>query len=81
MIGCSDIVTLSEDELAALRPDERHADAVRWLTARGPGIIYEALRRIGLREIGDILREANHYGALTSSPSEPAPRHETVLST
>ena len=39
MIGCSDIVTLSEGDLASLRPGERHADAVRWLMARGPGII------------------------------------------
>jgi len=39
MIGCSDIVTLSEGDLKSLRPGERHADAVRWLMARGPAII------------------------------------------
>jgi fructokinase len=39
MIGCSDIVTLSEGDLASLRPGERDADAVRWLMARGPAII------------------------------------------
>jgi fructokinase len=39
MIGCSDIVTMSECDLAALRRGERHADAVRWVMARGPAII------------------------------------------
>lgn len=39
MIGCSDVVTMSERDLAALRRGERHADAVRWLMARGPAII------------------------------------------
>jgi len=39
MIGCSDIVVLSEDELASLRPGERYVDAVRWLMTRGPAII------------------------------------------
>jgi hypothetical protein len=36
MIGCSDIVTLSEGDLKSLRPGERHADAVRWLMTRDP---------------------------------------------
>jgi fructokinase len=136
MIGCSDIVTLSEDELAALRPGERYADAVRWLMARGPAMIavtdsvagvvgyvrggsvlvrhrraadvvathavsgaltagllyaldergllgasaYEALRGIGLREVHDVFRDANRYGASTSSPLGSAlPRPEIVL--
>jgi fructokinase len=39
MIGCSDIVTMSECDLASLRRGERHGDAVRWLMARGPAII------------------------------------------
>jgi sugar/nucleoside kinase (ribokinase family) len=136
MIGCSDIITLSEDELASLRPGERHADAVRWVMARGPAIIavtdgvagvvgyvrggsvlvrhrraadvvathavsgaltagllfaldergllgasaYEALRGIGIRELHDVFRDANRYGASTSSPLPSAlPRPEIVL--
>jgi fructokinase len=39
MIGCSDIVTMSECDLVSLRRGERHADAVRWVMARGPAII------------------------------------------
>jgi fructokinase len=39
MIGCSDIVTMSECDLVSLRRGERHADAVRWMMARGPAII------------------------------------------
>jgi hypothetical protein len=39
MIGSSDIVTMSECDLVALRRGERHADAVRWMMARGPAII------------------------------------------
>jgi hypothetical protein len=39
MIGCSDVVTMSERALGSLRRGERHADAVRWLMARGPAII------------------------------------------
>jgi fructokinase len=39
MIGCSDIVTMSECDLVSLRRGERHADAVRWVMAQGPAII------------------------------------------
>lgn len=39
LIGCSDIVTMSECDLVALRRGERYADAVRWVMARGPAII------------------------------------------
>ena len=39
MIGSSDIVTMSECDLVSLRRGERHADAVRWVMARGPAII------------------------------------------
>lgn len=39
MIGCSDIVTMSECDLVSLRRGEWHADAVRWVMARGPAII------------------------------------------
>ncbi|MET0474827.1 MAG: hypothetical protein ABW001_09320 [Mycobacterium sp.] len=39
MIECSDIVTMSECDLVALRSGERRADAVRWVMARGPAII------------------------------------------
>lgn len=39
MIGCSDIVTLSEGGLKSLRPGDRHGDAVSWLMTCGPAII------------------------------------------
>lgn len=39
MIGCSDIVTMSECDLVSLRRGDLHADAIRWLMARGPAII------------------------------------------
>ncbi|MCQ4118768.1 hypothetical protein [Rhodococcus tibetensis] len=117
-------------------PGERHADAVRWVMARGHAIValtdgvagvvgyvrggsllvryrraadvvathsvsgaltagllyawdewgllgasaYEALRGIGLREVHDVFRDANRYGASTAFPLGSAlPRHEIVL--
>ncbi|RYE39816.1 MAG: hypothetical protein EOP24_43085 [Hyphomicrobiales bacterium] len=37
MISRSDIVKLSDEDLAWLRPGDRHGDAIRWLMSRGPG--------------------------------------------
>jgi hypothetical protein len=39
MISRSDIVKLSDGDLAWLRPGDRHADAVRWVMSRGPAIL------------------------------------------
>jgi fructokinase len=39
MISGSDIVKLSEDDLAWLRPGDRRSDAIRWLMSRGPAIL------------------------------------------
>jgi sugar/nucleoside kinase (ribokinase family) len=39
MISRSDIVKLSDGDLAWLRPGDRHADSVRWLMSRGPAIL------------------------------------------
>jgi len=39
MIGSSDIVTMTECDLVSLRRGDLHADAIRWLMARGPAII------------------------------------------
>jgi hypothetical protein len=39
MISRSDIVTLSDGDLAWLRPGDRHGDAIRWLMSRGPAIL------------------------------------------
>jgi hypothetical protein len=40
---------------------------------------YEALRRIDLREAHEVFRDANRYGASTSSPRGSLPRQEVVL--
>jgi fructokinase len=137
LIACSDIVTMSECDLVSLRRGERHADAVRWVMARGPAIIavtddlggyvgyfrggsvvhsrrvadvadvgaargvgralsvgllyaldergligagaHEALRRIGHHEAHAVFRDANRYGATSSSPLGSIPRHEIEL--
>jgi sugar/nucleoside kinase (ribokinase family) len=39
MISRSDIVKLSDGDLAWLRPGDRHGDAIRWLMSRGPAIL------------------------------------------
>ncbi|MFE5708931.1 PfkB family carbohydrate kinase [Rhodococcus koreensis] len=39
MISRSDIVKLSDEDLAWLRPGDRHGDAIRWLMSRGPAIL------------------------------------------
>lgn len=39
MISCSDIVNISDGDLAWLRPGDRHGDAIRWLMSRGPAIL------------------------------------------
>lgn len=39
LISRSDIVTLSDADLAWLRPGDRHGDAIRWLMSRGPAIL------------------------------------------
>jgi fructokinase len=39
MISRSDIVNLSDGDLAWLRPGDRHGDAIRWLMSRGPAIL------------------------------------------
>lgn len=39
MISRSDIVKLSDGDLARLRPGDRHGDAIRWLMSRGPAIL------------------------------------------
>ncbi|ORA34550.1 hypothetical protein BST13_16140 [Mycobacterium aquaticum] len=39
MLSRSGIVTLSDDDLAWLRPGDRPADAIRWLMSRGPAIL------------------------------------------
>jgi fructokinase len=39
MISRSDVVKLSDADLAWLRPGERHGDAIRWLMSRGPAIV------------------------------------------
>jgi fructokinase len=39
MISGSDIVKLSDGDLAWLRPGDRHSDAIRWLMSRGPAIL------------------------------------------
>lgn len=39
VISHSDIVKLSDGDLAWLRPGDRHGDAIRWLMSRGPAIL------------------------------------------
>lgn len=39
MISRSNIVKLSDGDLAWLRPGDRHGDAIRWLMSRGPAIL------------------------------------------
>jgi hypothetical protein len=39
MISRSDIVHLSDGDLARLRPGDRDGDAIRWLMSRGPAIL------------------------------------------
>lgn len=39
MISRSDIVMLSDGDLAWLRPGDRHGDAIRWLMSRGPAML------------------------------------------
>nr|WP_271209255.1 PfkB family carbohydrate kinase [Rhodococcus wratislaviensis]GLK33747.1 hypothetical protein GCM10017611_05900 [Rhodococcus wratislaviensis] len=39
MISRSDIVKLSDGDLAWLRPGDRRGDAIRWLMSRGPAIL------------------------------------------
>jgi fructokinase len=39
MISRSDIVKLSDEDLAWLRPGDRRSDAIRWLMSRGPAIL------------------------------------------
>ncbi|MDT2007183.1 hypothetical protein FXW78_26405 [Rhodococcus opacus] len=39
MLSRSDIVKLSDADLAWLRPGERHGDGIRWLMSRGPAIL------------------------------------------
>ncbi len=39
MISRSDVVTLNDEDLAGLRPGDRHGDAIRWLMSRGPAIL------------------------------------------
>ena len=39
MISRSDIVKLSDEDLAWLRPGDRHGDAIRWVMSRGPAIL------------------------------------------
>lgn len=39
MISRSDIVKLNDEDLAWLRPGDRHGDAIRWLMSRGPAIL------------------------------------------
>lgn len=39
MLSRSGIVTLTDDDLAWLRPGDRPADAIRWLMSQGPAIL------------------------------------------
>ncbi|UOT04174.1 carbohydrate kinase [Rhodococcus opacus] len=58
MLTRSDIVKLSEEDLAWLRPGERYADAVRWLMSHGPSLVavtHGAAGVIGYARDGSVL--------------------------